>query len=504
MYPAVQVNERRTGQSFTTWCVWAGAVVLAVEPARWLVGTWYRAGYDGIGWVAFALVVGLAGLSIRTPVIAAGSVGPRTYGLLLVTAIIRLVAQVLDVNVIGALLLAVDVYALAQLGQLNRRRFALSPFWLAVVFCFSLPIEPMVQRVLGYDLQHISATLACGFLQPFFDDLACVGVRLKVDGVDVLVDLPCSGAELVSISALMLALINCLRRPGVRWGLMSCVVCLTVALLGNGLRIALLAAGIVYADHLVFFVMDPVPHTAIGLVVVAFSAMAVLSLSKRYPKLSHTRREQTPRISAPTLLERPTQRLAFAGSFLVFAVFVGGVQPQPVDASVQLTPPQMPWVAAGLLRQPAPLSRQEEAYFTRYGGGATRASFGPYGLLLVSTSSPLRHLHDPTICLTGMGYAVSLLGTDHAANSTVYLATRTDPSVPLESGHDPERYRVRVSYQSSAGRVASSVSEVVWHWLREPASTWTMVQRIVPEHLDMDASAATEWEHAIQRAFDLT
>ena len=198
----------------TACLLWCAALLLALEPLKWLVGTWYQAGYEGIGWVACLAVAVLAGMAIRSPVLTSSprSVAP-TYLLLSLTALLRLASQLLDVDVVGALLLAVDVYALARLARLDERRFAVSPFWLAVLFCFSLPVEPMVQRVIGFDLQQISALVACGMLTPFFEDLACEGIRLRLADVDVLVDLPCSGAEIVSISAFVFSLINCCKRP---------------------------------------------------------------------------------------------------------------------------------------------------------------------------------------------------------------------------------------------------------------------------------------------------
>ena len=468
----------------------SGALALAWEPAVWLVGTWYQNGYDGIGWIACAMALAQGVWSFCSPVTAPKQRHSSTYILLLATALIRLLAQLLDINVIGALLLGVDVYAIAGLLHLQRRKNSVSPFWLAVVFCFSLPIEPIVQRLVGFDLQQVSAYLACGFLKPFFDELSCTGVRLQINSVDVLVDLPCSGAELVSISALIFAALNVFRRPGVAWGAMGTIFCLVLALMANGIRIALLAAGIAHHEKLPFHVMDALPHTLIGLVMVCITCIGLLLFSRMYPATSEPS-------SARRIPYKPLpggrRRLWLAYSFLPMALMIGALQPQPVDASPRLSTPEIPLVAAGFLRESNALTAQEKNYFTRYGGGAARASFGPYGLLLVSTASPLRHLHDPTICLSGMGYSVRLLGTDHQSSSTVYSAVL-----------GAERYTVRVSYFSDKGVSASSVSEVVWHWLRQPGSQWTMVQRIVPEHPAIDPVSTRLWESAMHRAFNLS
>jgi exosortase/archaeosortase family protein len=490
----------------------AGALFLAARPARWLFGTWQEQGYDGIGWVAFVLAAALFGWSVSSPIRSGaddGSNSVRMILLLALTAVLRLAAQILDINVLGAVLLAADVYALAHLARLPARRRACSPLWLAAVFAFSLPVEPILQRVFGFALQQLSAGVACTMLTPFFDNLACAGVRLTVEGRDVLVDLPCSGAEMVSLVGLIYALICTLRQPRGPGAAAGALACLALALVGNGLRIALLAAGIARPGDLPFHVMDPVPHTLIGLSLVGLVTLALLVLSHRLPVAgvpdAPARRASgngsvpvAPRLRGP--VGYPIRFLCSL-CFLAFALSVGAIQPRPVDTSPRVSSPVVPRFAAGFFSEDHPLTPQEVQYFERYGGGAARARFGPFGLLLVSTASPLRHLHDPTICLGALGYRVQLVGTDHRARSTVYVAER--PSVDAR-GKREERYLVRVSYVSSTGQVASSIAEVVWLWLHAPGSRWTMIQRVLPQSPDIEPRTAAEWDAAMRRAFNLS
>ena len=482
---------------WTNLAILAGALVLAYQPVIWLVGTWHSAGYDGVGWIAFVLVMALGIWSASSSVDAQTLNVGRTYGLLLVTALVRLVAQVLDINVIGALLLAVDVYALASLGQLSNRQRGVSAFWLAALFCFSLPIEPIVQRLLGYGLQQLSANLACTLLLPFFDDLACSGVRLRISGQDVMVDLPCSGAQLLSSTLLVTTLVNSLVRPTWRWGAASVFVSLSTALIFNALRVALLAAGIAQESLLGFSIMAPLPHALLGVVMVVFTSAVIVAFS-RCCTVAKPSRATASRLTM-TLIRRPA---LFATLFLVFALSIGAIQPQPVDKSPSLPPPEMPRVAAGFLRTDAPLTALETTYFTRYGGSAARASYGPFGLLLVSTASPLRHLHDPTICLRAMGYNVQLKGVDHVLGATVYRAV-ADQQRGSETSTTNQNYIVNVTYRSASGRQALSIAEVIWQWVRNPRETWTMVQRIVPEGAAVSADQVAEFEAVIRRSMSL-
>lgn len=480
-----------------------GALLLALEPALWLVRTWYAPGYEGWGSVAFGLTVVLVVWSRMSPLGARGTagVGVWPWWLLIATSVIRLAAQLLDVNVIGALVLCVDVYALARLAQLDLRVRPVSAFWLAVLFAFSLPVEPMLQRVAGYALQVISSQIGCGLLWPWLDGLTCDGVRLRLEGRDVFVDLPCSGAELLSLSAMVLAGMHALSNPPWRRAVLGTALWFLLALLGNGARVAVLAMGIGYGSVVGIDVMAPVPHTAIGLLIVAVvNGGLYLGLRRLYARAADRpaprsvgSRQRCPvwRAALSRMVSfSAIQRLTAAFAFVVFALAVGAIQPRPLDASVSLTPPPAPMVVAGLLGTAGELSPQEQIYFTRFGGGAQRVSYGPFGLLLVTTASPLRHLHDPTLCMGAMGYQVRLLGTDHATDTTVYEAVD-------EGGY---AYRVHVSYVDAHGTRASSVAQVVWHWLEGRGGVWTMVQRIVPADATPESKT---WLAGVRRAFNL-
>lgn len=108
--------------------------------------------------------------------------------LLLGTALICAIGQIFAVNVLGVVALAIDVYAIGLLVNLGNRKNALSAGWLVVLFAFSLPIERILQRLIGFGLQHLSADGACWVLQGIFANVQCNGIRLLLAGRDVLVD----------------------------------------------------------------------------------------------------------------------------------------------------------------------------------------------------------------------------------------------------------------------------------------------------------------------------
>ncbi|MEZ6023716.1 MAG: exosortase T [Hyphomonadaceae bacterium] len=223
----------------------AALIVLAAAPVVWLIETWTDPAFDSNGFAYFAVVAALAAWSASSPRTDAAPRDDRlAFALLAATALVRLAGQLLAINTIGALALVIDVYALARLAGLERRKRAASPLWLATAFAFALPLERIVQRSIGYVLQEVSASGACGALSLLFGDVRCAGVRITVEGADVLVDLPCSGARALIVFGFAFAITAALTRPSLRAGLIGAVIALAAAVVGNVLRITLLASGV--------------------------------------------------------------------------------------------------------------------------------------------------------------------------------------------------------------------------------------------------------------------
>jgi len=469
-----------------------GLALLAVHPLLWLVGTWFDPAYDSYGvWVA-ALTFGLLLWSAISPLQTADSRQRLSgLGLLALTAAVRLLGQWLGINVLGAAALAVDVYAIGLLLGLERRTRPLAPGWLAVLFAFALPIERILQRGFGFALQQISAVGACTALN-LGAPVQCEGIQLQWQGQTVLVDLPCSGTRGLLLLLLLYVALAVLTRPTLRRAAWGALLALAAATLGNSLRIVALAVGLVHREALggVDVLAEPW-HSTIGLIALTLSALPLLLWARR------GRGGALP-VPPPTGVDSRTQPLfsvkPLAG--LMFLAACGGIvalPPQPVDVARPLPAPQLPGYITVFAAQPGALTTQERDYFTRYGGGAARAAYGPYGLLVVSTTAPLRHLHAPEECLAGAGHTVRYLGqTDGPIPSSVYRST--DPQGRV--------WRVTVSYVSERGEWTTHVAEAVWRWLQAPGTTWRMIQRIAPWELPV--AAAETFDVAVWRALDLS
>ncbi len=488
----------------------AAALVLGFEPVGWLLNTWREPAYDSKGFYIFAACLGLFVWSATSAPQTPEKLRHKKLALALfvLTALVRLAGQVLAVNTIGALALVIDVYALGLLFGLKDRARALSPGWLALAFAFSLPLERIAQRTIGYGLQSISSDGACLLLGGFFDDLKCFGVRLVLEGKDVLVDLPCSGARSILLLLLCFALVAALVRPLFKQAVIGGGLILLAGLLANMVRISLLAVGI--ARPQIFFGADVMAqpwHDLIGLFTLALGILPLLWWAGR---VARTRRAATIdercRHFIPDRLAhdgwwlvepKPSPRvktaLLPAFAFLGLALVIVSLPRKALDVARRSIAIELPGHIEGFHAQPVKLLAKERAYFIQYGGSAQKAFYGPHQLLMVRTSAPLRHLHAPDDCLRGLGMKVDYLGMRYTPiPSATYRATTKEG----------EAYRIDVSFVSDTGFITTNISQAVWRWIQNPGSTWSAIQRITP--LGVSERERQKFERGVIAALDLT
>lgn len=476
----------------------AGALVLAFEPVAWLVRTWFAPAYDSPGLWIFAAAAGLFVWSVTSD---AEGRDPRhkrwAYGLLLATAVVRLAGHILAINVVGAIALTIDVFAVGLLLGLGQRERAISPFWMAILFSFSLPLERIVQRLVGYGLQHLSAAGSCGALGIFFDDLQCAGVEMTLAGHNVLVDLPCSGARGLVLLGVLFAGLAALARPSLPGAIGGSVLALGAALVSNIFRISVLAVGIAFPEWFGGIdVMAQPWHDIIGLAALGLGAVPLVAWMQHVRPRSSGVDAERHRID-PDDDTNPKHTLAVAVAFIVLAGGVFVLPKKPVDVAKPMDALHLPTTLAGEHAVRHPLDEMERNYFTRYGGAAAKASYGEQSLLVVRTSAPLRHLHDPNECLSGAGFDVEMAGiTGETLPGATYRVT-----MPEGSGKRAGDWVVVATYVSDDGQTATSVAEAVWKWMRTPGTTWSSVQRMYPA--DVSFEQRREFDAAVARALDI-
>jgi len=456
-----------------------GALMLLIEPAQWLARTWYDPAYDSAGgWVALAV----AALVVRSVLSGprAGGVDPRArrlaWGLLLGCAAIRLAGRVLAINILGAFAITLDVWALGLLLGLSRRPWALSPAAVAGLFAFSLPIQFVLQRLLGYPLRYGAAVAAEGMLGAVFEGITREGTLVTGPAAQLSVDLPCSGAQGLTL-LLALALALCARRRAGAVGLATGLLAAAGgAFAGNAARVALIYAAIAAGAP-----ASTEPwHSLIGLVALAPAAAPLLLLAGWWPARRPPRdsqRSASPAAS-PSRPGRAARPLAAVSGLAVLAVaaVISAAPQHPVDVGDTGGAQRLPRVLGDRVGEPIPLSEEERDYFQRFGGEVEKITYrDPDGVghtvLRVRTTAPLRHLHDPDVCLRGAGHTLERLGVRAAPlPGVVWHSTDT-------AGRE---WRIEASFVSAAGERAAAVSEVTWRWLQSPGDAWTLLERGSP------------------------
>ena len=470
------------------------ALALAIEPILWLVRTWADPSYDSSGFIVFCVCAGIFLWSITSD-----RVNPKVnlrlpLFLLTISSLTRLVGQILAINVIGAITLVLDVYAIGHLAAVGFRKRPISSGWLAICFAFSLPLERIIQRTIGYGLQSVSADGACLFLGNIFDNVHCNGIRILINHQDVLVDLPCSGARALILILLFYSACMSICRPGLAKGIAGFGITLLSGILVNVLRITFLATGIAYPNYFMGIdVMQAPWHDLSGLLSLGIGCLPVIywALLVYHPNplqgISNEKKER--RLVNQSVQINP---LFPAVGFMVLAFLIINLPRNPIDVAKPNIKINLPLWIHGNIATPVPLLPKEKTYFMKYGGAAAKAIYGEHGLLIVKTSAPLRHLHSPEACLRGLGFKVQYKGVSHKILPTaIYKATAPDGT----------SFRVAVSFVSNQGHVVSNVSEAVWKWMQQPGGTWSAIQRISPWNLEEVEN--NQWDHAVKAAMDI-
>ena len=189
----------------------------------------------------------------------------------------------------------------------------------------------------------------------------------------------------------------------------------------------------------------------------------------------------------------PIRQLALAILALVCALLIVSQPRRPLDVAERNIALDAPAWISGQPAETIALDHREAAYFTQHGGAAVKARYGAHSLLLVRTSSPLRHLHAPEECLRGLGFTVRYAGMMFEP-----LPTAVYEAVSPEG----ERFRIDVTFVSNRGHITTNVAAAVWHWLRGEAAVWTAIQRISPAGVPMPRH--DQWSTAALVALGVT
>ncbi len=462
-----------------------GLLALLAEPALWLARTWIHPGYDSDGYLVALLVGCLILRSVWSGEAPRDPVGVRrATWLLLAAAGVRVMGRILDVSHIGALALVLDVMALGSYLRLGHRPWAINPTAVGLLFGLSMPVEQALQHFLAYPLRLGSAVAAHAVLTPFSAEITRTGTLLMRPDQTLSIDLPCSGAQGLFALGILAFAVACRRVVGLRGVVLGTIAVLAGALVANTTRIVLLFAGPTEV------LLQQPAHSVVGLI--------ALSVGSALPLLFATTLQDRRPLGGSLGLS-VSWSAPWAAAFATAAAIVALLPHSPVDVSEEITAAALPMNLGDRLGQALPLTDEESAYFDAYGGRVERRVYadsrGTHAALLIQTTQPVRHLHSPANCLRGTGHTVTRLGIRPDRLPTTVWKT-VDP--------DGLAWRVETSLVSATGIGAETVSEVVWHWMREPETTWMLVERVSPWGLcDSDPEQCAAFDAELFATIDL-
>lgn len=420
-----------------------GALALMVGPAAWLADSWAHNPSGALVALAWGGLILASVFSGPAPGDRRGAAAALSLGIL-----VRIAARWAQIDSLGALVLVLDAYALARLLGVGRRPLALSPGWMAALFAFSLPVEAILGRLVGWPMRLAAAEATAALV-----GATRQGTRIIGDVVQLDVDLPCSGVQ--GLSLLCVAAIGLLAaRRGPPTALLLAVAGAFVA---NVVRLLLLMIGLGQGWPLL---AEP-HHSAVGIVGLMLGALPLLLAARRWPS-------RTP--APPPTGARP-MRPVVAGGLSGLAV-VAALAPLPTLGAAQPPAVGLPASMGMWVGEPLPVEAGEARFFDRAGGEIEKRRYAAPGeaertVLLIRTAAPLR-MHDPTLCLTGDGWTLERIGV------------RGETALWRGVAPDGAAYLVTVDFRSTSGDAAGSVSEMLWRWSRRPDQGWIVVEQIVP------------------------
>ena len=375
---------------------------------------------------------------------------------------------------LAAGLIAVLAWSCGLLAFLPRRTAAFPVVGLAVL---ALPLLSSLQFYAGYPLRVVTAEASRWLLMPGFD-VTREGSTLVVDGLQVIVDAPCSGVQMVWLGYFT----ACVVSLGVHRGDRSFIARLPVV------GLSVLAGNIVRNSVLVGFEgagqpLAPWAHDVWGLALLA----AVCGSIGWTMTWNATPREVRRRTSSGGFLlqNRFVDRVAHKALFAVAMTLslVGGFA-GAASSAASAPPPGgrfNEWPAAwdGSPLRPMALTDVEHRFAQQFPGAIARMTDGERMFVLRRVDAPTRMLHPAVDCYRALGYSIAHARLERDAQARIWRCLSV---AKRQAGEQGQTLRVCERIVDADGTAFTDTS--AWYWAAAGGRSqgpWQAVTRVEPE-----------------------
>lgn len=443
---------------------------------RWMAARMRDGSDDPLGLLAIAALALLL-WTVRRELRAT----PR-LGWLLLASVGTLAASMLDggpaLSPLATGLIAVLAWSCGLLAFLPRRTAAFPVVGLAVL---ALPLLSSLQFYAGYPLRVVTAEASRWLLMPRFD-VTREGSTLVVDGLQVIVDAPCSGVQMVWLGYFTACVVGLRVRRGDR----SFIARLPVV------GLSVLAGNIVRNSVLVGFEgagqpLAPWAHDVWGLALLA-AVCGSIAWALTWEKTGSTAPEKACRHASAggfllqnRFIDRVAHKMLFSVAMTLSLIggFAGGA------SSASSTAPSggrfNEWPAAwdGAPLRPMALTGVEQRFAQQFPGAIARMTDGERLFVLRRVDAPTRMLHPAVDCYRALGYRIDHARLERDAQERIW---RCFSAAKKQTGRQGQTLRVCERIVDADGTAFTDTS--AWYWAAAGGRSqgpWQAVTRVEPE-----------------------
>lgn len=469
-----------TGQTTRQWRWLAAAAGLALLAplAPWLVR---RAGDDdafaGLAIQALAVAVGIGGARAGpSPLVGRAWLwlGVGTGALLTVASValdVRMTAMVGALLLVGAL-----VAALAP-------RYGGLAVLVTLLACVSQPLAGDLD-VVGFPARLFAAWVAKAALGVFGVVVGGAEAVLVVEGNVADVEAPCAGMATLRMLVVVVLAVAALRRASVGRGLVAVVAACAVGLLGNAVRVTVLAALVLVAEQPL---LAELVHVPLGVLVFGAAVLVADRVVRGAVNVDVDGADAARVARRVVFVVSVVAALASAARVIAWSSSPPSPRAERALAASTTTMTTTTTTTTTIAGALVPLTPAEVALFGRHAHAAHKQRVVVDGvdvgsLLLVSATSARAH-HSPERCLAGAGLRVDASVVRDVGGVTVKVLT-------LDGGA-----RAAVSFyvrdDGGAPRVLPGLLDRLLDQARHRHGRWMFVSLVVDAPLSPAGTAAT-------------